>query len=288
MRCSTVIPGSRWVDDIASQDRALDGHVNVGDIVVSYAVASDGVGSHDGSQLAAELAVRIADRAFADLESMWEEANPSQDDIEKAVRQLVADLPGRFAKVFDLISTDCRASEDPLYATLLLGVVVGSDAEEDAPSWAACWICGDGSVFIGQEDGIATTHPARGEPETLTGRCAVEVTDDFGRCVPCTTMDLALEGRGVPRKMSGRRRGDGLRLAAESRGRIFGVAVATDGLKHHEPVAWKLRTMLQGENPEETSSVLTGAWEKQAREMVAAKKTTGTYVDDLGIAVALR
>lgn len=288
MRYSTVIPGSRWSDDIASQDRALDGHLSVGDVVVSYAVASDGVGSHDGSQLAAELAVRIVDRAFADLESAWEEAKPTQEDIEGAVRQLVAELPGRFAKVFDLISTDCRVSEDPLYATLLLAVVVGSDAEEGAHSWAAGWICGDGSVFIGQEDGSTTTHPARGEPETLTGRCAVEVTDDFGRCVPCTTMDLALEGRGVPKRMSGRRRGMGLRLAAESRGRIFGVAVATDGLKHHEEVGEKLRRMLQGEDPEATTDIMSGAWETQARSRSANAKAFGSYVDDFGIAVVLR
>lgn len=285
---STVIPGSRWSDDIASQDRALDGYITVGDIFVGYAVASDGVGSHDGSQLGAELAVRIVDRAFSDLESMWEAAQPSHEQVENAVRQLVDELPGRFAKVFDLISTDCRSSEDPLCATLLLAVVVGSDAAEDIPSWAACWICGDGSIFIGQEDAVATTHPAGGEPSTVTGRCVVEVTDDFGRCVPCTTMDLALEGRGVPKRMSGRRRGDGLRLAAESRGSIFGVAVATDGIKHHDEVLAHIRSGLRGESGEETKDLLDRSWEPAARARVSAAKGVGTYVDDLGIAVVLR
>lgn len=283
-----IIPGSRWTDRAACQDRAAAGLESVGDIALSWATVADGVGSHDGSQFGAEIAVRTVERAISDLvERLKAQAPPTLADVEAAVRELVADIPRRMAAVANLVSCDYRDSEDPLAATLLIAVVVGTDADDEPTDWAAAWICGDGTVAIGISEGTSTTIGYHDEVVTAEGAGLAVMEDDFGRLVPCTTVDLILEGRGVPRRMSGRRQGKGLRLAAEARGAVIGVMAATDGLRHHEHLRLSALDMLRGDGAA-TEHVMTCAWADSARQAVASAKSSGAYVDDLGVAWALR
>lgn len=291
-----IIPGSRWADDAACQDRSAAGLESIGDIALSWATVADGVGSHDGSQFGAELAVRVVELAFCLLaERLSPPIVPTADttppptvaSVEAAVRELVADIPRRIAAVADLVSCDYRESERPLAATLLIAVVVGTDADEEPTDWAAAWICGDGIVAIGVSEGTSTTTNYRGEVVTAEGAGLAVMEDDMGRLVPCTTIDLILEGRGVPKRMSGPRRGSGLRLAAEARGSIIGVMAATDGLRHHEQLRPMVLDMLRGDGVA-TENVMSGAWMEAASKVVTDAKAAGSYVDDLGIAWALR
>lgn len=296
MNGAKIVPGSRWTDEAACQDRASAGLESIGDIALSWAAVADGVGSHDGSHFGAEIAVRVVVRAFADLaERLSPPIDPAADpalapsvaSVEAAVRDLVADIPRRIAAVADLVSCDYRESERPLAATLLLAVVVGTDADEEPTDWAAAWICGDGTVAIGISEGSSTTTSYQGEVVTAEGAGVAVMEDDMGRLVPCTTIDLILEGRGVPKRMSGPRRGRGLRLAAEARGAVLGVMVVTDGLRHHERLRGPVLDMLRG-NGLATEHVMSMAWEETAEQTVAEAKAASTYVDDLGIAWALR
>lgn len=290
MNGAKIVPGSRWTDEAACQDRSAAGLESIGDLVLSWATVADGVGSHDGSQFGAEIAIRVVERAFADLAERLSPPidptpAPTVASVEAAVRELVADIPRRIAAVADLVSCDYRDSERPLAATLLIAVVVGTDADEEPTDWAAAWICGDGTVAIGVSAGTSTTVSYRGEVVTAEGAGLAVMEDDMGRLVPSTTIDLILEGRGVLRRMSGR--GRGLRLAAEARGAVLGVMVATDGLRHHERLRGPVLDMLRG-NGFATEHVMSMAWEETAEQTVAEAKAASTYVDDLGIAWALR